>query len=218
MAYPRRPMWCGWFLGCVVIGAFGCGRIYFDPLARDAAGPAGDAELPVDSISSVGCSDGTREGFVDVARFADIAGCESSWAGAPSLRAATTGTACGNDLGICSVPADACAVGWHVCLDTGDPLDLSTRATAAECLGAGPGTFAAASSHCHSIGPCDYTPPLPCLGNQFCGEPVCCGAGCNTGTVCPATVHADTRIAADLPDSCGALPASVVTGVLCCAN
>lgn len=205
----------------VAVLCVACGRVNFDPIARDDAPVQPDvAVLPDALVDLVGCSDGEREGFVDRTSFPDIAGCSASWAGTPSLRAAPTDSPCGDDGGPCSAPSDACAAGWHVCLASGDPADLSIRITGGDCAAAGTGAFVAAASHCVSIAPCDYTPPLPCLAVAVCAEPVCCGSGCNTGTVCRAGVFAapQTMIADDRPNGCAALPSGIATGVLCCAD
>jgi hypothetical protein len=78
--------------------------------------------------STVGCADGTREGFVDPAAWKHIAGCSGAWS-VPGVRgpdvaqprcaraAGNTGTAA-SGMG-CSV-ADLCADGWHVCRDGED--------------------------------------------------------------------------------------------------
>src|ERR1041385_6359860 len=48
--------------------------------------------------SVVGCADGQREAFGDVAAFPTIAGCIAEWNGKISLRAGGVGSACGDDL------------------------------------------------------------------------------------------------------------------------
>jgi hypothetical protein len=120
----------------------------------DAGGDASrdaHADAPVDAPSDVssdgaafvaGCSDGTREGFVDVAAYPTIAGCSGGWS-IPGVMAADPGTApacpglstydtvhpaCGRAAGNdssnptgsgCNV-ADLCAAGWHVCAGAAD--------------------------------------------------------------------------------------------------
>src|SRR5437879_2912205 len=44
--------------------------------------------------ADIGCSDGEREGFTDLARWPDIAGCSGGFT-VPGLVAANPGTACG---------------------------------------------------------------------------------------------------------------------------
>ena len=78
--------------------------------------------------AAIGCSDGTREGFVDPIAWHDIAGCAGAWSlpGLQNDRALVPqcGRAAG-DTGAnphgtnCSV-ADLCAEGWHVCEDADD--------------------------------------------------------------------------------------------------
>jgi hypothetical protein len=115
-----------------------------------------------------GCSDGTRESFKDTAQFPTIAGCGAAW-GETSMRAPATGVACGNDLGTCSAPADACATGWHVCgAPPYGPQDISGRISVDGCLGQ-PGEFAAALGD-QTCDPC--TPSTPGAGAA------CCGSAC----------------------------------------
>lgn len=116
--------------------------------------------------SEVGCSDGSRESFLDVKRFPGIAGCAARWPLA-SLRAPSTGQPCGNGLQrACAVPADACASGWHVCGGSG-PLELTQRVTQLQCA-TQRGRFAAALSD---------------VSCEMCGRgathgAVCCGTSC----------------------------------------
>jgi hypothetical protein len=76
----------------------------------------------------VGCSDGTREGFRDLARAADIAGCAGAWSVAGVLGDIVRQPACDRRAGDtssnpggegCTV-TDLCAADWHVCRDGGD--------------------------------------------------------------------------------------------------
>jgi len=117
--------------------------------------------------SETGCSDKTREGFYDVLAFPDIAGCAAVWPLA-SLRAASTQTPCGNSVGPCSVPADACARGWHVCGNAASgPADVTARVTSGECNYA-PGRWAIALGDFS----CEVCDSVPAAGA------VCCGASC----------------------------------------
>jgi hypothetical protein len=95
----------------------------------------------------VGCADGTREGFVDIAQHPGIAGCNGAWTipgvslFAPDQAPACPGLApqdtrnpaCDRGAGDdgqnragagCNV-ADLCAEGWHVCLDANDVANAS---------------------------------------------------------------------------------------------
>lgn len=106
-------------------------------------------------VSDIGCSDGTREGFVDRAKFPTIAGCEAVWPES-SMRSLKGGVACGNSLRSCAVPADACAVGWHVCAAPPyGPADVSSKITITDCL-AQTGEFAMAVGD-QQCDPCDVT-------------------------------------------------------------
>lgn len=76
--------------------------------------------LPV--AADVGCSDGTREGFVSLNMYSDIAGCNGGWSVGGVTRsdlAPTCNRAAGNsgsnvEGSGCSA-ADLCSGGWHVC-------------------------------------------------------------------------------------------------------
>ena len=72
--------------------------------------------------ASVGCADGTREGFVDMNAYPQIAACAGAW-DHPGITPDSVVATCGNQGGNsgpkasgsgCS-SADLCAVGWHVC-------------------------------------------------------------------------------------------------------
>jgi hypothetical protein len=135
-------------------GIFACndnpGRLHssYDVTSCCGGGDAGP-------VSDIGCSDGTREGFVDRTMFPTLAGCGALWPES-SMRSPKDGVPCGNSLGTCAVPADACAAGWHVCATPPyGPADVSSKITAAECA-AQPGEFAMAvgDQRCE---PCDIT-------------------------------------------------------------
>lgn len=70
----------------------------------------------------VGCSDGEREGFVNLETHPDIAGCSGAWS-IPGILSTTLAPVCDQQAGDdgtnssgagCNV-ADLCAPGWHVC-------------------------------------------------------------------------------------------------------
>lgn len=78
----------------------------------------------------VGCSDGTREGFVDLIRFNNLAACGGAWS-VPGIHhnvpacgreSGNTGT---NKAGTGCNLEDLCAEGWHVCLGRGDVMTRS---------------------------------------------------------------------------------------------
>jgi hypothetical protein len=115
--------------------------------------------------NDVGCSDGTRDGFVSVAMFPRIAGCLGEW-DPGSMRAPKTGVPCGESLDLpCAAPADLCAAGWHVCgTPPYGPTDLSGKISNAQCLGETTGSFIAALGD-QACEPCSTTG----------SGPVCCG-------------------------------------------
>ena len=177
-------------------------------------GPAGPPAV-------VGCADGRREGFLDVDRFPRIAGCMATWADAPTLRAPATGASCGDGIGTCAAPADACAAGWHVCVSSGNPADLTSSASSEQCLHAGGGYFASAMSHCN--GPsstCNYADDpgetASCLPSAWCSEPVCCGSSCARTAGCRDGVWPGATRLGSSADGCGRFRAPTVSGVLCC--
>ena len=181
-----------------------------------------DASTP-DALDLVGCADGAREGFTTIAMFPNVAGCAASWNAAVSMRATATAQPCGDDIQLCATPADACSPGWHICGANGQPAELTTRMTEAECASAGDATianarFAAALSHCSSYDGaiCGYDVPRGCALDGACAEPVCCGAGCRNDAGCTSGAFAMQGIAGSLTNGCASMLAAEVTGVLCC--
>ena len=182
-------------------------------------------------VSVVGCSDGEREGFIDIARFPTIAACSATWNGSLGLRDPRTGGACGDELGPCLAPVDACAPGWHVCADNGQLTDITSRVSAADCGDAGGtpvGEFVAAAQHCESCAgscttgesACTYATIYGCTpSSATCNEPMCCGTDCYTSQNCKGGGYPapDTKVGAP-NQPCGALPGDSQTGVLCCAD
>ena len=169
----------------------------------------------------VGCADGQREGFADLAKFPTVAGCLGVWDGETSLRTPKSGKACGDDLDVCSTPADVCADGWQVCAGNGDYRDLSERLSADECRnGAGPGKFVAGISHVRRRGECPPPPGAttryPCLESGFGSEAVCCGEGCKSGRCRDAVWAKGTRISVGKTEGCAKVTADNNGGVLCC--
>jgi hypothetical protein len=118
--------------------------------------------------NTIGCSDDTRDGFLNAAAFPRIAGCLGDW-NEGSMRAPKTGVACGNKLLMrCTVPADLCAPAWHVCgTPPYGPIDISAKITNAQCTGETTGSFVAALGDLE----CD-----PCSLTGF--GAVCCGNPC----------------------------------------
>lgn len=104
--------------------------------------PSGGTGGGTGGVSTVGCSDGTREAFKIVSQWPNVAGCDGGWTVPGVLSAASMNPACNRNAGNsssnpagsgCSV-ADLCAPGWEVCdrntfdnkSPTGCALDFST--------------------------------------------------------------------------------------------
>lgn len=172
---------------------------------------------------AVGCSDGQREGFADLSRFPNIAGCLGRWQGRKKLTADKVGPACGDDGQACVSPADLCAAGWHVCAQNGNAADLKDRVSAQACAKeAGPGRFVAAMSHGQEARICPPPPGphtrFPCTERGVCSEPVCCGDACSFGACRDAVWRGKTRISRASPNGCGAAVSKHHGGVLCCRD
>lgn len=173
--------------------------------------------------AAVGCADGQREGFADITRHRRVAGCLATWEGTKSLRDKPTNKACGDDIkdGVCTVPADACAPGWHVCGNTGKNDDLKTHTTFKACnKEAGPGKFVAAISHGQTEELCPPAPTaetvFPCMDSGFCAEPVCCGDNCQFGKCRDGVWKGQTRISLGKAEGCGSVTSERNGGVMCC--
>ncbi|MGE0545798.1 MAG: hypothetical protein AB7O24_22445 [Kofleriaceae bacterium] len=168
----------------------------------------------------VGCADGQREAFVDVAQFPTIAGCIAEWTGNTTLRMPPTQLPCGDDRGGCGSPADACAPGWRLCGSTGAIADL-LRVSPEQCEQAGGGRFVAAISHCKTQSGCKYEPAqtgsYQCFEKGWCSEPVCCGNDCGQFGVCRDGVWpGKTHIPVGTDQGCGSIGSSRARGVMCC--
>ena len=171
----------------------------------------------------IGCADGQREGFADITRHRRVAGCLATWEGTKSLRDKPTGKACGDDIkgGVCTVPSDVCATGWHVCGTNGKNDDLKTHTTFKACnKEAGPGKFIAAISHGQSEELCPPTPTaetvFPCMDSGYCAEPVCCGDNCQFGKCRDGVWKGQTRISLGKAEGCGSVTSERNGGVMCC--
>jgi hypothetical protein len=171
---------------------------------------------PGPPTSVVGCRDGTREAFEDIILFPEIAGCAGSWT-KQSLRATGTGSA-----------EDFCADDWHICTRDGDLSELRNAATAEQCIAAGTGTFAAASSHCskNSLVSCKYDDLFECSASGIlfgrCSEAICCGNGCGISdckdAVWPDSTHAFSPGIVSNGCSESVTVLNKWTGVLCCKD
>ncbi|MEP7120516.1 MAG: putative metal-binding motif-containing protein [Byssovorax sp.] len=122
----------------------------------------------------VGCSDGTREGFLDAAKYPKIAGCSGGFS-VPGLIGALASTCAhaagnsgGNPSGAGCGAADLCAVGFHVCSSAADVAASSPTG----CTGAAasPGLFFATSQSSTGCNAC-------ALGNDA-NPAVCTGCSC----------------------------------------
>lgn len=172
----------------------------------------------------VGCADGQREGFADIANHPRIAGCLASWEGVKSLRDKSKtppAKPCGDDGEVCEAPADACAPGWHICGMDGKNRDLQTHTTWKNCNeAAGPGKFVAAMSHCQVEELCPPPPTVdtvfPCSESDICSEPVCCGNDCQMGQCRDAVWRGRTRISRGKQEGCGSVTSERNGGILCC--
>ncbi len=171
----------------------------------------------------VGCADGQREGFADLAKFPSIAGCLGVWDGEMTLRKGKTGKACGDDLDTCGSPSDVCAPGWHLCARDGNYKDLSERVSAQECKeGAGPGKFVAGISHVLKKKECAEAPGpntrYPCLDEGFGAEPVCCGDMCDLGKCKDSVWPEATPISVGKAQGCASVTSDRNGGVMCCKD
>lgn len=170
----------------------------------------------------VGCADGQREGFADVRKHRRIAGCLATWQGVKGLRDKPTGKAgCGDDGELCTVPADACAPGWHICGADSRNTDLKSHTSWRACeKEAGPGKFVAAMSHGQTDELCPPPPTptteFPCMESGYCAEPVCCGDECQYGKCRDAVWRGKTKISLGKAEGCGAVTSERNGGVLCC--
>jgi len=103
-------------------------------------GEGSDAPPPAN-----GCSDGTREAFIDAVRFPSVAGCAGGWSVPGVLTAQSMTPACaraaGNDgsnpSGTGCTVEDLCADGWHVCRDASE---LTRAGVTCQDAGIGPAT------------------------------------------------------------------------------
>lgn len=201
--HARRLASC---LALLAISA--CGRVSFEP-RRDAPDDTVD---DVSILALGGCSDGEREGLTSET----VAACGATWTGTRDLRLASTGQMCGDDLGECASPEDACAAGWHICARSGAVAELR-GASGDECVGLS-GRYLAAADHCSADMPCGYYSEgtFPCSPTALrCVQPICCGTGCHPLTGCMDAVWLQqTHAASDQGAGCAAMPAA--TGVLCC--
>ena len=130
-----------------------------------------DASLPIDvgeppgvagRPAIVGCADGTREGFRDVANWPDIAGCAGGFdqpgvVGTPDLLPVCNriaGDTSTNPNGLGCTAADLCAPQWHICRDGVDVAAHSPTGDCESCVPAGEPRFFLVASGASSMGIC----------------------------------------------------------------
>jgi hypothetical protein len=209
-----------------------------DVAGPESAGPAIDVGEPpgVDGAPIVvGCSDGTREGFRDVAHWLNIAGCAGAFdqpgvIGSPDLLPACelqAGDTSANPSGAGCSAADLCAQHWHLCRDGTDVSQHSPTGGCESCVPAGEPRFFLVAAGASAMGICS---PDPQAANDLHG---CGGLGQPESDGCAPLVRrmgfADC-LATHGVWSCGTASdslreAAVVTkreitlgGVLCCRD
>jgi len=193
-----------------------CGEICVDP-RNDRAHCGGCAACNAGSTClngncvETGCSDATREAFVDLAKFPTLAGCAATWS-ASSMRAERKLPRCGDGSAACEVPLDACAAGWHVCGNSEDnAVDITSRLAQPDCA-AQKGRFAAA------VGDQSCT---PCSADG--SGAACCGDDCvqQQGSCLWPMATAWFGVRQGVLQRCGAIAnptPSPAIGVMCCRD
>jgi hypothetical protein len=132
------------------------------PPAIDVGEPPGVLGLPL----AVGCSDGSREGFRDVAHWPNIAGCAGGFDQAGVLGATTLSPMCylqagdtsGNPYGVGCSAADLCALQWHVCRGPSDVAAHSPTGDCESCVLAGEPRFFLVAAGASPMGICTPDP------------------------------------------------------------
>jgi hypothetical protein len=126
-------------------GGVGGGSCEFSASGGSSAGGSHDGD------QVAGCSDGTRELFIDPGVHPDIAGCSGGFSVAGVLSAAARAPQCGRHAGNhglepsgwgCSV-ADLCSLGWHVCESA---AEVALKSANGECANDGLGFWATRQS------------------------------------------------------------------------
>ena len=175
--------------------------------------------------ASVGCADGQREGFLDLATYPSIAACDGGFAlpGVIGLTGPACGRAAGDDGpfpdGAGCNAMDLCASGFHLCADF---TEIATK-SATGCAGAAVG-----------VAPTFYATAQPGAGQAKCGatgtdDVYGCGSmGAPPNVVCAPIDKWSGNDCKDLtaPWSCASptealnlvKPGSTGGGVLCCRD
>ena len=169
---------------------------------------------------SVGCADGVREAFLNIAKFPTLAGCALTVTN-KSLRSQRTGQPCGNSIGNCMVPEDACSPGWHLCMRSGWPGDLADRVSSTDCAGmasgAGKWSTAASLTSDMSIQNPACGNPLPCkqVGDIYYNT-IGCGLGSQLNGGGDNCVWQGATLSTGA--SCNGFTSAGDLGVLCCRD
>jgi len=129
-----------------------------DAVPSEVGEPPGVPGVPL----AVGCSDGTREGFRDVANWPNIAGCAGGFdqpgvIGSPELPATCSlhgGDTSANPTGVGCSAADLCSEHWHLCRNGNDVAQHSPTGSCESCVPAGELRFFLTASGASSMGIC----------------------------------------------------------------
>jgi hypothetical protein len=130
--------------------------------AIDLGEPPGVSNAP----DIVGCSDGSREGFRDLANYPNIAGCAGAFDQPGVVGPADLRPACGllagdtnsNRSGTGCNAADLCAAQWHVCRNGDDVAHHSPTGDCEGCVPAGEPRFFLVASGASPMGICTPDP------------------------------------------------------------
>jgi hypothetical protein len=151
-----------------------------DPLDPEAHVPLTAAMCGDGCDTGNGCSDGTREGFIDEMTFPKIAGCQGGWSVGGMFASASCGLKSGNDSqnqnGAGCAAADLCSSNFHLCASQSEvAADLPTDKSCSDAIDvlnvffasaqSGPGctvctvdnvcAFASDCSDCENLGACE---------------------------------------------------------------
>ena len=94
-----------------LVAVAGCDRVFGLSPVPDASI---DASIDASTVDPIGCADGTREGFRDVATFPRIAACAGHW-NQPGLTGLPAGHQCTPADDQPCAAADLCSPGWEIC-------------------------------------------------------------------------------------------------------
>lgn len=187
-------------------GGAGCGDGVVDPdgganeQCDDGGTESGDgcSSTCQFEYAVIGCSDGVRDGFLDLASSPDVAACAGRWTemGIARQRVGTNCGRAGDDTGIFTgcAAADLCAAGWRVCQDDdvaspNCPETTGFWAANAACSGA---TFVIGCSldvgaTLSGCSPFDRTLGASCVANSTAGWT------CSPGVERTSVIHDDDR-------------------------